>query len=51
MFKTGIIEPVKVKEQAIESGFEATAMILRIDVIIAKKESKKRLRRSILDMN
>jgi len=43
MFALGIIEPVKVKEQALKSSFEAAAMILRIDDVIAasrKKEEK-----------
>ena len=35
MFKVGVIEPVKVKEQVMKSAFEATAMILRIDEVIA----------------
>ncbi|MCL7383231.1 MAG: TCP-1/cpn60 chaperonin family protein [Thaumarchaeota archaeon] len=43
MFALGVIEPVKVKEQALKSSFEAAAMILRIDDVIAasrKKEEK-----------
>ena len=36
MFKAGIIEPIKVKENALKSSFEAAAMILRIDDVIAK---------------
>jgi thermosome len=43
MFALGIIEPVRVKEQALKSSFEAAAMILRIDDVIAasrKKEEK-----------
>ncbi|MEM1588562.1 MAG: thermosome subunit beta [Candidatus Bathyarchaeia archaeon] len=35
MMKKGVIEPVKVKEQAIKSAVEAAAMILRIDDVIA----------------
>jgi len=35
MMKLGVIEPVKVKEQAIKSAVEATSMILRIDDVIA----------------
>jgi len=35
MFKAGVIEPVKVKEQVLKSAFEAAAMILRIDDVIA----------------
>jgi len=33
--KQGVIEPVKVKEQAIRSATEAASMILRIDDVIA----------------
>lgn len=40
MFKLGVIEPVKVKEQALKSSFEATAMILRIDDVIAASRKK-----------
>lgn len=36
MFKAGVIEPIKVKENALKSSFEAAAMILRIDDVIAK---------------
>ncbi|MEM4969237.1 MAG: thermosome subunit beta [Nitrososphaerota archaeon] len=45
MFAEGVIEPVKVKEQALKSSFEAAAMILRIDDVIAasrKKEGKEK---------
>jgi thermosome len=35
MMKKGVIEPVKVKEQAIKSAVEAASMILRIDDVIA----------------
>jgi len=35
MFKVGVIEPIKVKEQVLKSAFEASAMILRIDEVIA----------------
>jgi len=35
MSKQGVIEPVKVKEQAIRSATEAASMILRIDDVIA----------------
>ncbi|RLG00106.1 MAG: thermosome subunit [Thaumarchaeota archaeon] len=35
MFDAGIIEPIKVKEQILKSAFEASAMILRIDDVIA----------------
>ncbi len=43
MIKAGVIEPIKVKEQVFKSAFEASAMILRIDEVIAatkKKEEK-----------
>ncbi|MEM1583996.1 MAG: thermosome subunit beta [Nitrososphaerota archaeon] len=40
MFTLGVIEPVKVKEQALKSSFEATAMILRIDDVIAASRKK-----------
>jgi thermosome len=35
MMKAGVIEPVRVKEQAIKSAVEAASMILRIDDVIA----------------
>jgi chaperonin GroEL (HSP60 family) len=35
MLKIGVIEPLKVKEQAIKSATEAASMILRIDDVIA----------------
>jgi len=35
MKKQGIIEPLRVKEQAIRSATEAASMILRIDDVIA----------------
>ncbi len=44
MFQVGVIEPLKVKVQALKSSFEASAMILRIDDVIAaskKKEEEK----------
>ncbi|MEM4206677.1 MAG: thermosome subunit beta, partial [Nitrososphaerota archaeon] len=44
MYSLGVIEPIRVKAQALKSSFEATAMILRIDDVIAaskKKEEKK----------
>jgi thermosome len=44
MFQVGVIEPLKVKVQALKSSFEAAAMILRIDDVIAaskKKEEEK----------
>jgi thermosome len=45
MVEVGVIEPVKVKEQVLKSAFEASAMILRIDEVIAasrKKEGKEK---------
>ncbi|HWQ67822.1 MAG TPA: thermosome subunit alpha [Methanospirillum sp.] len=39
MFKEGVIEPLRVKTQAISSASEAAAMILRIDDIIASAKS------------
>jgi len=44
MFSLGVIEPIRVKAQALKSSFEAAAMILRIDDVIAaskRKEEKK----------
>ena len=38
--KSGILEPVNVKEQAIKSATEASSMIIRIDDIIAAKKLK-----------
>lgn len=38
MFKEGIIEPLKVKTQAIDSASEVAIMILRIDDLIAAKK-------------
>ncbi|MGB9022598.1 MAG: thermosome subunit beta [Candidatus Bathyarchaeia archaeon] len=35
MLKSGVLEPLKVKEQAIKSAAEAASMILRIDDVIA----------------
>jgi chaperonin GroEL (HSP60 family) len=35
MLKSGVLEPTKVKEQAIKSATEAASMILRIDDVIA----------------
>jgi thermosome len=40
MYKKGIVEPLKVKEQAIKSAAEATSMILRIDDVIASTQPK-----------
>ncbi len=45
MFQVGVIEPLKVKVQALKSSFEASAMILRIDDVIAaskKREEEKK---------
>ena len=35
MKKQGVLEPVRVKEQAIRSAAEAASMILRVDDVIA----------------
>lgn len=40
MLKAGVIEPIKVKEQVLKSAFEASAMILRIDEVIAASRRK-----------
>jgi chaperonin GroEL (HSP60 family) len=40
MLKQGIIEPLKVKTQAIGSASEVAIMILRIDDLIAAKKRK-----------
>ncbi|MEM2975630.1 MAG: thermosome subunit beta, partial [Candidatus Bathyarchaeia archaeon] len=40
MYKKGIVEPVKVKAQAIKSAAEAASMILRIDDVIAATKPK-----------
>ena len=37
MFKLGVVEPLRVKTQAINSAAEAAVMILRIDDVIASK--------------
>ena len=42
MFGVGVIEPVKVKEQVLKSAFEAAAMILRIDEVIAAARMKEK---------
>jgi chaperonin GroEL (HSP60 family) len=39
MLKEGIIEPIRVKEQAIRSAVESASMILRIDDVIAASKS------------
>ena len=41
MIKEKVIEPMRVKKQAIESATEAATMILRIDDVIASKKSEK----------
>jgi len=40
MYELGVVEPVKVKEQAIKSATEAASMILRIDDVIAASKPK-----------
>jgi len=40
MHENGVIEPVRVKEQAIKSAAEAASMILRIDDVIAATKPK-----------
>ncbi|RLG91635.1 MAG: thermosome subunit, partial [Candidatus Hecatellales archaeon] len=40
MMKLNVIEPAKVKEQAIKSAVEAASMILRIDDVIAAAKTK-----------
>jgi chaperonin GroEL (HSP60 family) len=35
MLKSGVLEPLRVKEQALKSAVEASSMILRIDDVIA----------------
>jgi chaperonin GroEL (HSP60 family) len=40
MIGEGVIEPLQIKTQAISSGSEAAMMILRIDDVIAGKESE-----------
>ena len=39
-WKEGVIEPLKIKTQALTAATEVSSMILRIDDIIAKKASK-----------
>jgi chaperonin GroEL (HSP60 family) len=39
MYKGGVIEPRRVKKQAIQSAAEAAEMILRIDDVIASSSS------------
>jgi thermosome len=40
MLKAGVIEPLRVKTQAISSGTESAVMILRIDDVIASSKQK-----------
>jgi len=42
MYKNGVIEPLRVKEQAMKSATEAASMILRIDDIIAATKPKEK---------
>ncbi len=37
MLKLGVVEPLRVKTQAIQSAAEAAVMIIRIDDVIASK--------------
>jgi chaperonin GroEL (HSP60 family) len=37
MLKLGVVEPIRVKTQAINSATEAAVMIVRIDDVIASK--------------
>jgi len=41
MTQLGIIEPVKVKEQVLKSGFEVAAALLRIDGIVDKRSIRR----------
>jgi thermosome len=40
MYKNGVIEPLKVKEQAMKSAAEVASMVLRIDDVIAATKPK-----------
>ncbi|MFX1487384.1 MAG: TCP-1/cpn60 chaperonin family protein, partial [Promethearchaeota archaeon] len=40
MYKNGVIEPLRVKEQAVKSATESASMILRIDDVIAATKPK-----------
>jgi thermosome len=42
MYKNGVIEPLRVKEQAMKSATEAASMILRIDDVIAATKPKEK---------
>ena len=39
MLKTGVVEPLRVKTQAVSSAAEAAVMILRIDDVIASSKA------------
>jgi chaperonin GroEL (HSP60 family) len=43
MWKNGVIEPSKIKKQAISSASDVSIMLLRIDDIIAAKQMKQEL--------
>ena len=52
MLERGVIEPLRVKTQAIASATEAAAMILRIDdVISAAKDAKPKKKPDISDLD
>ena len=40
MLEKGVVEPLKVKTQAIDSATEASVMLLRIDDVIAAEKVK-----------
>jgi chaperonin GroEL (HSP60 family) len=40
MLKAGVVEPLRVKTQAVASAAEAAVMILRIDDVIASSKSR-----------
>lgn len=44
VIKLGIIEPLKIKQQAISSATEVTTMILRVDDVISARSNKKESR-------
>lgn len=39
MTKLGVVDPLRVKKHALESGVEVSTMILRIDDVIASRKS------------
>ena len=43
MYKGGVVEPLRVKEQAIKSAAEVSSMILRIDDVIAATKPKEQM--------